>query len=89
MYGRVVAGDSSYITIVDQDDFRLHEDNGISGVLLKLQLDPGRINRREIAQETSGESGDFALPVDEFGAGLLEQECGVLARRRLASWISW
>lgn len=82
MYGRVVVGDSSYVTVVDKDDHRLHEDNGVSGVLLKLQLDPGRINRRTMAEETSDEEGEFALPVDEFGAGLLEQECGVLARRR-------
>jgi hypothetical protein len=82
MYGRVVQGDTSYITVVDKDDHRLEEENGVSGVLLKLQLDPGRINRRTMAEQTSGSDGLFSLPVDEFGAGVLEQECGLLARRR-------
>ncbi|MBL8746727.1 MAG: hypothetical protein JNK58_10275 [Phycisphaerae bacterium] len=82
MRGRVVVGESSYITVVDQDDHRLHENNGVAGALLKLQLDPGRINRRVIAEETSDDDGTFTLPVDEFGAGVLELECGLLARRR-------
>jgi hypothetical protein len=82
MYGRVVQGDTSYITVVDKDDHRLEEENGVSGVLLKLQLEPGRISRRTVAEQTSGSDGRFSLPVDEFGAGVLEQECGLLARRR-------
>lgn len=82
MYGRVVEGDSSYITVVDEDDHRFESDQGMSGVLLKLQIDPGRINRRVIAEETCADDGTFSLPVDEFGAGILELECGLLARRR-------
>lgn len=82
MHGRVIEGDSSYITVVDKDDHRLESTLGMSGVLLKLQIDPGRINRRMLAQETSDTDGRFSLPVDEFGAGVLQLECGVLARKR-------
>ncbi len=81
IYGRVVTGDTSYITVVDKDDHRLDAEGGVSGVLLRLQLDPGRINQRNIAEQTSGEDGKFTLPVDEFGAGVIELEGGLLARR--------
>lgn len=80
--GRVVQGDTSYITVVDNDDPRFESETGITGALLKLQLEPGRINRRVVAEQTSGANGEFSLPVDEFGAGVLEVECGLLARRR-------
>jgi hypothetical protein len=82
IHGRVIEGDASFITLVDKDDHRLDAKEGVSDVLLKLQLEPGRINRRQIAQETSDRDGYFRLPVDEFGAGVIELEGGLLARRR-------
>lgn len=80
--GRVIEGDDSYITIVNRDDVRLESDRGVPDVLLKLRLDPGRINRRLIAEGVSEGDGSFTLPVDEFGAGVIELEGGLLARRR-------
>lgn len=83
IHGRVVQGDTSYVMVVDKDDYRLDEaDTGVAGVLLRLQLEPGRINRRTVAEQSSGSDGWFELPVDEFGAGLMELEGGLLARRK-------
>lgn len=79
--GRVVRGEASFITVVDKDDHRLKE-QGIGGVLLKAELDPGRLEHKTVAQEMTDESGDFGLPIDEFGAGLLEFDLAVLARKR-------
>lgn len=81
--GRVIEGDASYVAVVDKDDHRLDvpRESGVAGALLRLQLDPGRINRRKIAEETSGQDGAFSLPIDEFGAGVLQLEGGLLVRR--------
>jgi hypothetical protein len=79
--GRVVRGDVSYVSVVDKDDPRLSEP-GLPGVLLRLDLDPGRLSSKSLAQETSGTDGEFTLPVDEPGAGLIDLEVGLLARRK-------
>lgn len=79
--GRVVRGDVSYVSVVDKDDPRLSEP-GLPGVLLKLELDPGRLSGKSLSQETSGSDGEFNLPVDEPGAGLIDMEVGLLARRK-------
>lgn len=82
--GRVIQGDVSSVAIVDDDDRRLGDEGGpgLSGVGLKLTLEPARLNRKLVAQEYSADDGSFELPVDEAGAGLLEFEAGILARRR-------
>lgn len=81
MQGRVVEGDVSYIAVVDKDDPRL-KGIGLEGVLLRAQIEPGTLSAKTVAQETSDMKGEFALPVDEWGAGLIDMEGAVLARRR-------
>ena len=78
--GRVVQGDISYIAVVDKDDPRLAGEP-VDGVLLRLDLKPERVDRLNVAQETSTLEGDFRLPVDEWGAGLIHMDAIVLARR--------
>lgn len=81
LQGRVIEGDASYVVVVDRHDERL-QNPGIEGVLLRTEIDPGRINRRTLEAQSSDSKGDFALPIDEFGAGLIELDLSVLARRR-------
>lgn len=79
--GRVVAGDVSYVAVVDPDDPRLVGGDGLEGVNLHLQSDPGRLNRRTAGRGVSGAAGAIEVPVDLTGAGLLEYEVGLFARR--------
>jgi len=80
LHGRVIQGDTSYIAVVDKSDPRLNE-HGIEGVRLHVQLDPGKLNRKTVCREVSSTDGAFTLPVDEIGAGFLEYDVGVFARR--------
>ena len=78
--GRVVQGEVSYVAVVDRDDPRL-EGVGLPGVQLHVQSDPGRLNRKTVARGVSGAAGEIKLPVDLAGAGLLQYDVGVFARR--------
>lgn len=81
--GRVVKGDASYVTVVDAADPRL-EEAGVAGVSLTLIMDPMRLNRKTIAQGVTETDGNFSLPVDEFGAGMLELDTELTARKKNA-----
>jgi len=78
--GRVIAGDISYITIVERDDPRLSE-AGIPGVRLAIMSDPLKPNRKSISNNLSDQSGNIELRVDEIGAGFLEYEVALFANR--------
>lgn len=77
--GRVIEGEASYATLVAPDDPRL-QSPGITGASLRLTRDPGRLKRDVVTERVSGAQGEFELPVDRVGAGLLEMDMGVLAR---------
>lgn len=79
--GRVVEGDASWVAVVSPDDPALTDARGVGGVRLHLQLDPGRLSRETLAETTSAPDGSFTLEVDRFGAGLLEYDVGLFARR--------
>lgn len=79
--GRVVQGDTSYVSVVEQGDSRLGA-SPVAGAQVRLRMDPGKLNRKTLAQEVSDGNGDFTLPVDEFGAGILEFDLGLVARRK-------
>ncbi|MCA9294123.1 MAG: hypothetical protein KDA20_09945 [Phycisphaerales bacterium] len=81
LQGRVVSGDVSYIAVVDPDDPRLQDGAGLPGVSLHLQSDPGRLNRKTAGRAVSGAAGEVNVPVDLTGAGLLEYDVGLFARR--------
>ena len=81
--GRVIQSEISFVTVVDASDPRLNDDTveGIPGVSLHLQMDPGKINRETITREISGPDGGFALHVSNFGAGWMEYDVGLYARK--------
>lgn len=80
--GRVISGDYSAVIVVDADDPRLSEGDGVTGVTLHVQLNPGELKRRSLARSTSGADGDFSLPIDLIGAGVFHHDIGVFARRQ-------
>lgn len=82
--GRVVAGEGSYIIVVPSGDPRLSGPGaeGVAGASVAVVMDPGRLNRKVIASGVSGPNGDIELPIDEFGAGFLEIDVAVTARKK-------
>ncbi len=80
LQGRVVSGDVSIAMIVDADDPRLDGD-GVPSVSLRLESDPGQLRGKVIGTAVSGADGEIAIPVGEVGAGFLEYDVGVVARR--------
>lgn len=80
--GRIIRGDYSGVTLVDADDPRLSAGEGLGGVSLHVQQDPGQLNRRTLHRGSSLGDGSFALPIDLFGAGSFNYDVGVFARRQ-------
>ncbi len=79
--GRVIAGEASYVTIVDASDPVLREGVGVPGASVTLSTDPDRINRKVVGTTVSGPDGSFETPFDEFGGGFLEYDAGVRVTR--------
>ena len=79
--GRVVQSAVGEVYLVNADHRQLREETPVADAALTVTLDPDRLNRKVIAQGRSGPDGSFALPVREFGAGVLEHEVELLARR--------
>ena len=80
--GRVIPGDSPHVLVVPKSDSRLDEGPGIPGATISLRLDPNSLGGRDLAGGVSDGDGRFAIPIDEFGAGLLEYDLGVRVRQR-------
>ena len=78
--GKVVAGPVSAMTFVAQDDMRLAEE-GMSDVRVTLRRDPDRLSTRVVATVTTGGDGKFSLLVDELGAGWMEEQWLLVARK--------
>jgi hypothetical protein len=78
--GKVVEGRASSIAFVEVDDPRL-ESLGLDGAIYELTLDPQSLARKVVATGAVEPDGSFAIPVEEFGAGLLEYEFGLVVRR--------
>lgn len=71
--GKVVAGLTSAVVVVDHNDPRL-EQPGIEGATIDVTLDPESMAPKRIGADVSDMQGNFGLPVNEPGAGLLEYE---------------
>jgi hypothetical protein len=83
LQGRVIRGDYSAVIVVNADDERLSRvDDGMPGVSIHVQQDPGALNRRTLARSSSGSDGSFAIPIDLLGAGSFHYDIGVFARRK-------
>ncbi|MFG0275600.1 MAG: carboxypeptidase-like regulatory domain-containing protein [Phycisphaerales bacterium] len=80
LQGRVIAGDISYVAVVDGDDPRL-DAPGIPGASLRLETDPSRISREVVGETTSGADGTFRIPFKKVGGGVLMYDVGVTVRR--------
>ncbi len=85
--GRVVEGPYPAVLIVDRDDARLageaaaRGELGISAARIELVLDAGTLRARQIGLGQADADGRFSIDVDAFGAGFLEDDVQVLARR--------
>lgn len=77
--GKVVEGPVSTIMIVDQNDPKLREP-GVAGTFLKITTDPGRMSQKYIGGQQTNLDGEFAVPINEPGAGLLEYTVEVHAQ---------
>lgn len=80
LQGRVIHGSSPEVLIVDRDDPRL-EGSGVPGASVRLTIDPDSLGRNILSPTTTRPDGTFSIPVDEFGAGILEYDAGLLVRK--------
>lgn len=79
--GRVIAGDASYITIVEKDHPLMTEGRGLGGASIHLMENPGRLNTNSLGRTQSNPDGSFSIPVDLLGAGTFDYEVGLFVRR--------
>ena len=79
LQGRVLSGPVTAVRVVDADDPRL-EDPGLAGAVIDLTLDPGSLARISVPPSIAGSDGSFAIPIDQFGAGLLEYDVSIVVR---------
>jgi hypothetical protein len=81
MRGVVIEGAVSAIQIVDEDDPRLSNGNGLPMATIDVTLDPDRLSRKHMPRGISEVDGTFAVPIDEQGAGYLDYQVRVVVRR--------
>jgi len=81
--GRVVRGPVADVQLVDKDDPRLTEANGSGGgAVVQAVLEPQTPSEtKDLGRHVTDGQGRFAIPVNAVGAGLLEYEAQVVARR--------
>ena len=81
--GRVVRGSVATIQVVSKNDRRLTESNPTGGgALIQAVFEPETpSDTRSLGQFTTDGQGWFSIPVDAFGAGTLEYEAQLVARR--------
>lgn len=81
--GRVIRGPIATVLIVDRDDPRITESNPSAGsAVIEGIFEPNTPSERQSLGRTVADGqGRFSIPVDAFGAGLLEYEAQLLVRR--------
>ncbi len=79
--GRVIEGPVSSVSIVRADDPRLTASGGLTNSTIALTLDPTSLGSKPIGSTLTDTEGNFSLAITEAGAGVLEYQIGVLARR--------
>lgn len=75
--GVVVAGRSSYVQVLDKDSPVFDEGERLAGARIEGIVDPRSLNSTRLESVMTDASGGFSLPVDVFGAGVLEYELGL------------
>jgi hypothetical protein len=81
--GRVVRGSVASIEVVSKDDPRLNDDNPTGGgAVVEGIFEPETpTEMQRLRPVVTNGQGFFALPVDAAGAGFLEYEATLIARR--------
>ena len=77
--GKAIEGTTPGVFVVEKSDERLQQ-GGVPGAVVSLTVDPGRLNAEHAGSDISDIEGDFAVPVDQFGAGVLEYQVRLDAR---------
>ena len=80
MEGRVVEGNLPQAVNVGKSDPRLALDP-LPGTTIQLVIDPDGMDPKLIGPALSGDDGRFVIPIDETGAGFLNYDLRVIARR--------
>lgn len=75
--GVVLEGSVDMIEVVNADDPRL-ERFGVPGASVQVLLDPDRLSPKTIGRGSTNGDGQFALPINETGAGFLLLDVEVL-----------
>ncbi len=78
--GRVIEGASSSVIVLDRKDPRLSDAQGMGGSRISVELDPQRLSRKDLGTVHSDPDGYFAMPIGEFGAGILEYDVQIIGR---------
>ncbi len=73
IHGKAIRGDYSSVTFVHPDDSRLQEP-GVADVRVFLFRDPNSLGRELVGSTSSGERGNFIIPINTFGAGWLDEQ---------------
>lgn len=74
--GTVVEGRAPGVYVVDSSDARLKQ-TAVADAQIQATLDPEKLRPKLLRGTQSDEQGAFAIPVDDFGAGLLEYSLGL------------
>jgi len=78
--GRVVQGDASRIAKAGRDDSRWNQPP-VGEVRVLVTLDPRRLDHEQVGEGRSEADGSFAIPIDAFGAGVLEHQVQIAAMK--------
>lgn len=81
LQGTVIEGAQSHILVVDQSDSRLQQ-RGLGGVHITITQSPMSLGRKQVGEGLSNGRGQFSIPISSFGAGFLEYQMGIVARRK-------
>ena len=78
--GAVIPGHEPIVLVVDKDDARLRD--GLVHASIEATLDPQSLDRKHLGKTVTDHTGQFALPVSQFGAGMIEYDLQIIARRQ-------
>lgn len=73
LQGKVIQGNVSSIEIVHKMDERLHA-KGVANAEVLVRRDPKGLNMHLAGKDRSSATGDFAIRINEFGAGWMEEQ---------------
>lgn len=77
--GTVATGRLPAVLVVDNDDPRLNQ-LGVEGAVIELTLDPRSLRPRSLGAGQTDGTGQFDIPIDQAGAGVLDYQLGILCR---------